>query len=184
MASELTTLREDLLAQLAVEGSRAAFGELTRRALPGVRSLLRRIGAEPALADDLAQDAFLAAYRAIASYRGEGAFGGWVSRIAVRLYFRRVRQFRQERWEPLPEEFDVPITAAGPAERIDLDQALATLSAMERLCVTLCHGAGFTHEELAREMQLPLGTVKSHVLRGTRRLRARLGVVTGSGESP
>lgn len=58
------------LAALAAAGDRAAFGELVRRHGPAVRGLLRRMGAEPALADDLAQDAFLAAFEAIAEFRG------------------------------------------------------------------------------------------------------------------
>lgn len=161
--------------QLAAQGSRAAFGELTRRALPFVRSLLRRMGAQPALADDMAQDAFLTAYRSIAGFRAEGLFARWVGRIAARLYIRRAQRDRRHEWVEMPDD-DLPQLAVSDsvAERIDLDQALRGLSPTERLCVTLSHGAGFTHEELAEELALPLGTVKSHVLRGTRKLRQRL----------
>jgi RNA polymerase sigma factor (sigma-70 family) len=171
----LTAAREALLAQLAAQGDRAAFGELVSRALPAVRSLLRRMGAQAATADDLAQEAFLAAFRGVHGYRAEGTFAAWVGRIAARLYLREVRRVHREAAQPLSdiEELVAPAPPL-PGEGLDLDRALACLSTAERWCVTLCHGAGFTHEEVAMELQMPLGTVKSHVLRGSRKLRARL----------
>lgn len=180
MRLDLTAARDELLAQFAAQGDRAAFGELVRRALPAVRSLLRRMGAQPALADDIAQDAFLAALRGIAGYRAEGSFAGWVCRIGARLYIRGCRRAQRLAWVELsPDDLPDMTVRDGVAEHVDLDRALTRLSPAERLCVTLCHGAGFTHEELAGELDMPLGTVKSHVLRGTRKLRQCLG-----GESP
>ena len=160
-----------VLARLAAAGDRGAYGELVRRSLPAVRSLLRRMGAQPALADDVAQDAFIAAMRAIGSYRAESSFAAWVMRIAARLFLRRCRNEAR-----LVSLEDTDAAGSEPTDTVDLDRALASLSPMERLCVSLCHGAGFSHSELAAELDLPLGTVKSHVLRGTRRLRDRLGI--------
>ncbi len=140
-----------VLAELAAAGDRAAFGELTRRSLPAVRSLIRRMGAQPALADDVTQDAFIAAMRAVATYRGESSFAAWVMRIAARLYVKRNRG--NARWVSFeendsPEELAIESprgTAARAGEALDLDRALARLSPAERVCVSLCHGAGFTH---------------------------------------
>jgi len=61
-----------------------------------------------------------------------------------------------------------------PSLLLDLGAALEALSPAERLCVSLCHGAGFTHVEISDQLQIPLGTVKSHISRGTRKLRSRL----------
>lgn len=176
MRLDLTAADEGLLVQLAQQGHRDAFGELVRRALPAVRSLLRRMGAQSALADDMVQEAFLAAFRSVTGFRAEGSFAGWVCRIGARIYIRQMRRDRRQAWMELVND-DLPQHAARDrlAEHIDLDQALEALSPGERLCVTLSHGAGFTHEELAAELEMPLGTVKSHVLRGTKRLRQRLG---------
>ena len=80
----LAGLHDVELAGLASLGQRAAFGELVRRHGSAVRGLLRRMGADPALADDVAQDAFLAAFERIAEFRGEGTFQAWVKRIAAR----------------------------------------------------------------------------------------------------
>ncbi len=164
------------LAALAAVGDRRAFGELARRHGSAVRWLLRRMGADPALADDLAQDAFLAAFEQIAEFRGEGAFQGWVKRIAARLYVKRWR--RDARLDlmaqpPEPED-DSPVGEAGAADRIDLDDALKALSPVERVCVSLCYGGGLSHAEAALALNTPLGTVKSHVKRGLDKLRARM----------
>jgi RNA polymerase sigma factor (sigma-70 family) len=157
----------------AVGGDKAAFGMLSRKAASAVHALLRRMGADPALADDLTQDALVAAWRSITTFRAEASFAGWLMRIAARLYVKRRR--KDARLVVLAE----PIAEAAPAamsggEGLDLDRALATLSAGERLCVSLCHGAGFTHAEIAEALQVPLGTVKSHVTRGLQKLRRRL----------
>jgi RNA polymerase sigma-70 factor (ECF subfamily) len=162
------------LVALAASGSRPAFGELVRRHGSAVRGLLRRMGADAALADDLAQDAFLAAYEQIAEFRGEGTFQAWVRRIAARLYVRRWRRDRRLDFQadaPEPED-DAPAPNAG--DRIDLDEAMKRLPEVERVCVSLCYGAGLTNAEAALALNLPLGTVKSHVNRGLDRLRARL----------
>ena len=136
---------------------------------------MRRMGADHALADDLAQDAFLAGFERIAEYRGEGAFPAWVKRIGARLY---VRRWRRRRKGELAEEIAETATVArleDPDRRMDLDEALKRLPDPERVCVCLCYGAGFSHTEAAELLNAPLGTVKSHVRRGLDRLRERFG---------
>jgi len=164
------------LVALAAAGGRAPFGELVRRHASAVRALLRRMGADPALADDLAQDAFLAAFEQIAEFRGEGTFQAWVKRIAARLYVKRWR--RDGRIDLVAETPETDASAepggVGVADRIDLDDALRALNPAERVCVTLCYGAGLSHGEAALALNTPLGTVKSHVKRGLDKLRRRL----------
>ena len=162
----------------AAAGERRAFGELVRRHGSGVRHLLRRMGAQAAEADDVAQDAFLAAFERITEFRGEGTFAGWVKRIAARQYLRRLQRekklaaFAQESGEEEAHDAD----ADG---RIDLDEGLKSLSPAERLCVSMCYGAGLSHAEAAEALNLPLGTVKSHVKRGLEKLRTRLAPADG-----
>jgi RNA polymerase sigma factor (sigma-70 family) len=177
------SLHDVELAALAAAGDRPAFGELVRRHGSAVRGLLRRMGAEASVADDIAQDAFLAAFERVAEYRGEGTFSAWVRRIAARLYIRRWRK---------ESRFDLETEAADEghggesfaATRIDLDEALKTLSEAERLCVSLCYGAGLSHVEAADALNTPLGTVKSHVKRGLDKLRLRLAPQTGAEGEP
>ena len=158
----------------AATGERRAFGELVRRHGSAIRGLLRRMGAQASEADDVAQDAFLTAFERISEFRGEGTFAGWVKRIAARAYLRRLQ--KERRLGQMAEDAaDEPDTAAPDADAaIDLDEAMKGLSAAERLCVTMCFGAGLSHAEAAEALNLPLGTVKSHVKRGLEKLRARL----------
>jgi RNA polymerase sigma-70 factor (ECF subfamily) len=179
--SRFASLHDVELCTHAATGERRAFGELVRRHGSAVRGLLRRMGAQGAEADDMAQDAFLTAFERIAEFRGEGTFAGWVKKIAARLYLRRLQKDR--RLSALTAEADADETdiAAGDAEgRMDLDEALKGLGAVERLCVTMCFGAGVSHAEAAEALNLPLGTVKSHVKRGLDKLRTRLAPTAGA----
>ena len=174
--SRFASLHDVELCSHAALGERAAFGELVRRHGSAVRGVLRRMGAAPAEADDVAQDAFLTAFERIAEFRGEGTFAAWVKKIAARLYLRRLQ--REKKLGALAAEAaddEAMVKPRGDADAaIDLDGALKTLGPTERLCVTMCFGAGLSHTEAAEALNLPLGTVKSHVKRGLDKLRARL----------
>ena len=89
MAQSLLDRHDVELAAFAAAGGRREFGELVRRHGSAVRALLRRMGAQPSEADDVAQDAFLQAFEKCAEFRGEGTFAAWVKRIAARLYLKR-----------------------------------------------------------------------------------------------
>jgi RNA polymerase sigma-70 factor (ECF subfamily) len=129
-------------------------------------------------ADDLAQDAFVKAWERIRDLETPAAFPGWFRRIAVTTFLMAKRKQKANfdsiddgTFEIAAEE-STPEAAAGA--RIDLQKALATLSDGERLCVTLNHGEGLSHSEIVDLTGIPLGTVKSHVLRGTDKLRRML----------
>lgn len=179
MAKSLMDHHDVELAALAAAGGRREFGELVRRHGSAVRSLLRRMGAQGAEADDVAQDAFIQAFEKCAEFRGEGTFAAWVKRIAARLYLKRKAKDARYVAEVEPDE-DMAAPQPDRAGLVDLDEALKGLSEVERLCVSLCHGAGLSHPEIATAMNLPLGTVKSHVKRGLDKLRARLAPVGDS----
>jgi RNA polymerase sigma-70 factor (ECF subfamily) len=167
------------LCGLAATGERRAFGELVRRHGSAVRGVLRRMGAQGAEADDVAQDAFLTAFERISEFRGEGTFAGWVKKIAARLYLRRLhRDRRLGAVTAETVEDETPHSDADAA--IDLEGALQALASAERLCVTMCFGAGLSHGEAAEALNLPLGTVKSHVKRGLEKLRTRLAPADGA----
>ncbi len=165
------------LAASAAAGDRRAYGELVRRHGSAVRGLLRRLGADSATADDLAQDAFMTGFEQAAEFRGEGTFGAWIKKIAARLYLKKVKREARlifsDSVEPV-EDVMARDASGDAASRIDLDEALKTLSRGERLCVSLCYGADWSHAEAAEALNIPIGTVKSHVKRGLDKLRAKL----------
>ena len=174
------SLHDVELCGLSATGERHAFGELVRRHGSAVRGVLRRMGAQPAEADDVAQDAFITAFERIAEFRGEGAFAAWVKKIAARLYLRRLQRDRRLGAMTAEAVEDEPETPRGDADAtIDLEEALKVLGPVERLCVTMCFGTGLSHSEAAEALNLPLGTVKSHVKRGLEKLRTRLAPENG-----
>ncbi|WP_374471447.1 RNA polymerase sigma factor [Phenylobacterium sp.] len=176
----LASLHDVELCARAAAGERKAFGELVRRHGSAVRGLLRRMGAQAAEADDVAQDAFLAGFERIAEFRGEGTFAGWIKKIAARLYLRRLQRERKLGVFAGEVEDEAEVETGDADGRIDLDEALKHLGPSERMCVSLCFGAGLSHGEAAEALNLPLGTVKSHVKRGLDKLRARLAPADGA----
>src|SRR5262249_57267301 len=108
----------------------------------------------------------------LSSYRGEAPFASWAARIAAREYLQHIRRNARLTLTAEPVDADLPDDPGiAHGARLDLDNALARLKPVERLCVSLCHGAGFTHDEIAAELDIPLGTAKSHVTRGLKKLR-------------
>lgn len=160
----------------AAAGDDNAYGELVRRRQSSIRQLFRRLCRNPALADDLAQQTFLQAWRSINTLKSPAAFGGWLRRLAVNVWLQRVRAERPfasiEELDELPDDETVQPTLH---ERLDLDSALATLAPAVRLCITLAYAERMSHREICEATGLPLGTVKSHITRGAARLRQLLG---------
>ncbi|HEY2103202.1 MAG TPA: sigma-70 family RNA polymerase sigma factor [Chthoniobacterales bacterium] len=166
----------DLLARVLVDGDQHAFGELVRRHQSPVRGLLRQLTrTDLELADDLAQETFIRAYKNIRSFRGEAKFSTWLYRIAYNV-FRDDARKRKELVgideAKLQSEAD-PQTA-DPGLRHDLMSALAALPLHERSAIVLCCQNGLSHDEAARVLEIPLGTVKTNVLRGREKLKKML----------
>jgi RNA polymerase sigma factor (sigma-70 family) len=166
----------DLLARVLVDGDQHAFGELVRRHQSPVRGLLRQLTrADVELADDLAQDTFIRAYKNIRSFRGEAKFSTWLYRVAYNVF----REHARKRKElvgideaQLQAQADPQTT--DPALRLDLMSALTQLPLHERTAIVLCCQNGLSHDEAARVLDIPLGTVKTNVLRGREKLKKML----------
>jgi RNA polymerase sigma-70 factor, ECF subfamily len=172
--AQLAQAAEATVVALAMHGDSAAFNELVRRRQSWLRNLLRRLCRDAALADDLAQQVFLRAWQTLHTLRAVGAFGAWLRRLALNAWLAQRRGAAPPtvslEASPLPD-------ASAPGETgaaLDLDSALAQLSADERLCVVLAYSEGMSHGEISTLSGLPLGTVKSHIRRGAERLRTLL----------
>lgn len=164
----------DLIARVLLDDDHHAFGELVRRHQSAVRLTLRKLtGGNEVLADELAQDTFLKAYRSLSKFRAESKFSTWLYRIAYNVFQSDVRATKHH------EEFDEAThTEPQPAEPVDLrhdiDAALLHLNEKERAAVTLCYTSGLTHEEAAEVLEWPLGTVKTNILTAKEKLRRYL----------
>ncbi len=165
---------EALLAQAVSFGDGRAFDELVRRHHGVVRSVLLRSCRDPDLADDIAQETFMQAFQNLKRFRGDGSFRGWLCAIAARRLIDHVRRRDARRRAEANAEDVAPAVAGLDGAAVDLDKAMSELSAPERLCISLAFGAGMSHTEIADAADLPLGTVKSHIVRGREKLKARL----------
>ncbi len=176
-------------------GDRDAFRILVDRESRQVVATCARILGDRHEAEDVAQEAFVIAYRSLASWRSDGPFGAWLSRIAVRLATRRAAQRKQVVWlDPLAADADQPgrvrfrtSGAGGASDAIDpahmvlrserdakLRAAVASLDEPYREVVALRFFAQRSLNEIADATERPLGTVKTHLHRGLARLRRTL----------
>ncbi|MFQ5634112.1 MAG: sigma-70 family RNA polymerase sigma factor [Gammaproteobacteria bacterium] len=147
---------------------RHAFAELVRRYQSRLRYSLRQLtGYDEALADDLAQETFIKAYRNLRQFRGGSAFFTWLYRIAWRCFADHHRKRRPDEVatdSPLP---DSPYESdERDALHMDFARALLHFGPEQRMALHLHLQREFTHREVAEIMDRPLGTVKSHIQRG------------------
>ena len=140
-----------LIARVLRNDDRQAFGELVRRHQPLVRGFLRRmLGGAPELADDLAQETFIKAHRALRGFRGGAAFPVWLCAIAaneLRAEWRR----RARRAEFLEEDPGAAVPDLDPGLRRDLATGLASLPEAQRAALVLC----FEHVRLETTHEQP-----------------------------
>jgi RNA polymerase sigma factor (sigma-70 family) len=166
----------DLVARVLVKDDHHAFAELVRNHQSAVRGLLRQLTrGDFALADDLAQETFLRAYKNIRSFRGEAKFSTWLYRIGYNC-FREDARKRKELVgiDETQLEAEQDPQTVDPALRHDLMHALQLLPLHERSAILLCCQNGLSHDEAARVLDIPLGTVKTNVLRGREKLKKTL----------
>lgn len=164
---------EPVLVGLARAGDRGAFAELVNRRQTWIRNLMRRCCRDPALADDLSQQAFLQAWQSLRQLQDANRFAAWLKRLAINVWLQHKR-----RPDPLRDADPQNPGDAAPAEHpgiaLDLDRALDTLVDDVRLCIVLAYHERMTHAEIAEFTGHPLGTVKSHIRRGTITLQQEL----------
>jgi RNA polymerase sigma factor (sigma-70 family) len=156
------------------EGSERAFNTLIDRHQQAVRNFLRGLAARED-ADDIAQETFLAAWSHARSFRGTSSVRSWLFAIAWRKAKDAQRWwFRRRRRDTAYMEMGGAAHAPSDETRMALASALAALTLDQQASVMLCLAHGFTHAEAAEALDIPLGTVKSHVTRGREKLRAIL----------
>ncbi|MEO8346097.1 MAG: sigma-70 family RNA polymerase sigma factor [Betaproteobacteria bacterium] len=177
-----------LIARTLVGDDRHAFAELVRRHQSTVRACLRKLTAgNHALADDLSQETFVLAWRNLKSFRQEARFSTWLYRIATNCWLADARKRKDEllgdRDDSVADEAggDGPEGdashanhARGASLKLDLERALAVLTEGERAAIVQCYHNDLTHEEAAYVLNCPVGTVKTHVLRGKQKLKVAL----------
>ncbi len=194
MAKLVRDDEEHLIAR-SQQGDVDAFNSLVLRYQRITYSVVFRMLGDPDTAADVTQDVFIAAFRAISSFRGGASFRAWLLRIASNMvcdYWRRTQRHPAESLDALTDE-DEPHSAAALSSLVTTDQSdnpeafllnqelqeliqrgLQQLPLEQRVAVILCDVQGLSYEEIATTTETTLGTVRSRIARGRARLRSFL----------
>lgn len=176
---------EDELIQRAQAGDREAFCGLTRAYQRRIYSLALYYTRNPMDAEDLSQEVWLKAYRALPDFKGEASFYTWLRQITIntllnqqRAHFWATGKNASERLSL--DEIELPHSIEQTLhQRMLVDQvlqALGDLSARERLIFLLKHREGMTYDEIASTCGVSVGTIKKALFRTVTKLREQLGV--------
>jgi len=182
---DLEAVGEARLVVQALAGSQSAFEQIVARYQRPVISLIARITGDSALAEDLAQESFVKAFRSLAAFDATRRFSPWLFRIAHNTAIDAMRRPR-----PPLASTDAAIDAQAPpepdpVERRELGQALtAALAALrpdQRTAIVLRYENGLSFDEIGTVLGVPEVTARSHVHRGR---KALAGLLTASGWGP
>lgn len=166
----------DLIARVLLNDDRNAFSELVRCHQSQLRASLRRMtGGNAELSDDVAQETFILAWKNIKSFRHEAKFSTWLYRIAFNAWQSEVRKKHEVPMEDglMPEPEAVECVVANGVRR-DLQRAMEGLTAGEYNAITQCYYNDLSHEEAAYVLGIPLGSVKTNILKAKEKMRAKL----------
>ncbi len=175
MSADEVEPRESSLVDRAREGDRVAFGELVRRHQDTVHSLaVRLVG--PDLAADVAHEAFIRAWRAVARFRGDAGFGTWIHRITVNTAWTLRRRAARHEAAPIEDVHadprPTPDESIGVLDmRRDLKAALAELTDTHRIVVVLRDVEGWSTSEVADSLGITTTAAKVRLHRARRQLR-------------
>jgi RNA polymerase sigma-70 factor (ECF subfamily) len=162
----------------SAEGASAAFSKLVMRYHKLAISVAYRVCGDAALAEDVAQDAFVRVWSRLSEFRPDGNFRAWLMRITTNMAIDAVRRRRpQVDIEDLALEApgQGPEGAALSSERADVVRAaLMRLSVQSRTILVLREYQSLSYQEIAEVLDIPLGTVKSRLSDARRRLKAEL----------
>ncbi len=193
VATDYAELDDRKLAALAARGREPAFRELLHRYERPVFSLVYRMVRDRTLAEDLAQEAFVRAFNAIASYKPSYKFSNWILKIANN---HTIDYLRKRKLDTISIDGSPHASSSEEASRTRLviasedespheyvenrelggqiEQAIGTLRDEYRTAILLRHVEGYAYEEIAEIMEVPLGTVKTYIHRARGELKERL----------
>ena len=169
----------DLVQMIVATGSDDAFRELFQRHSPRLYRVALRLVGSPHDAEDALQDTWLRAIRRLHRFRWESSLSTWLTGIAANVC-RELLQ-RQRRWERNADVAHAQPIAPADASMIDVERAVAMLPPGERAAFILHDVEGFTHEQIAAQMNWTSGTSKSQLHRARKSLALRLSQTNAGG---
>jgi RNA polymerase sigma-70 factor (ECF subfamily) len=159
-----------LIALVILNNDHKAYGKLVTKYQSDVRGLLIRLtNGDKALADDLAQDVFIRAYKYLKSYKATANFSTWLYRISYNVFNDNYKSRMQT--SDIGDYDFISEANEDVSSVIDLENALKILKQDEKVVVLLHYEKGYSHSEIAKILQMPLGTVKTNILRAKEKLK-------------
>lgn len=161
----------------AAAGDRDAFARLYQAHTGRVFALCARMTADRALAEELTQDVFVRAWEKLPLFRGESSFGTWLHRLAVNVVLNHRESDGRRRRHFVDDDLALdaaPARPHAPGDRMDLEQAIATLPPGARRVFVLHDVEGYRHEEIAALFGITTGGSKAQLHRARLLLREAL----------
>lgn len=171
---ELRELSDVALVDAYREGNADAFGVLFERYKDKMWAVALRTTRDQELAADAVQEGFIAAFRRIDSFRGDAQFSTWLHRIIVNSSLDRLRRLKPTQEWPEYDIADKRDEHAQTDVRLDVREALDKLPQGQRVCLVLLEMEGLSVAEVAQQLGIAEGTVKSRCARGRTALAALL----------
>jgi RNA polymerase sigma-70 factor (ECF subfamily) len=178
--------REELLAKVK-EGDQVAFGQLYDDISPRVFGLVRRLLVDFSQSEEVTQEVFLEIWQSASRYEpSKGGAATWILTMAHRRAVDRIRSSQASRdrdvkigiRDHVAQYDNVESTVETTIEHERVKQAMSKLTELQRQAVTLAYYGGFSHSEVAAQLKVPIGTVKTRLRDGMIRLRDELGVAS------
>ncbi|MBM4196169.1 MAG: RNA polymerase sigma factor RpoE [Gammaproteobacteria bacterium] len=188
---------DQVLVERVQGGDRRAFDVLVLKYQQRILKLIMRLVRNSADAEDVAQEAFIRAYRALPSFRGDSAFYTWLYRIGINtaknhLVSAQRRPFDQEFDPQDPDNYQInarfrdeetPEGLALQEElRVTVERAIAALPDDLRTAIMLREIDGLSYEQIAQAMDCPVGTVRSRIFRAREAVDRSIDQLNGVGE--
>jgi len=177
--------RDDQLVRRYLAGDSAAFTVLVQRHEVRIYGVCLRVLGDPDDAADAAQEAFISALRKLAQFRGDAAFTTWLHRIAVNACYDILRKQRRQPMLRLSDDDEGPHPEPGPPSPDHADEIVATADAAAalaqvpedfRVALVLADVQDLPYDQIAKVLDVPVGTVKSRVHRGRLALARAMGI--------
>jgi len=162
----------DLISRVLAYDDHYAFSQLVKKYQSSVRKFLQRmLSGKREIADELAQETFTQAFRKLHTFQGTAKFSSWLFAIARNQFLQHIRKKKAEfDWE---DEFSESAPQAADT-KLDLEVAFRELRPIEKAVITLSYSQDLSHGDVASILEIPLGSVKTHLLRGKEKLKSTL----------
>ena len=181
LVSSLAEQDDSQLVAASKQGDQDAFALLVQRHQRRVFNLVYRMLQQYEEANEVTQEAFLAAWQGLPSFRGEARFSTWLYRIAYNCSLKQLEQRKRDNALQLAmqelgskDEERTEATLEARARWESIREQLVTLPAKYRVVLILRHLQDMTYEEMAEMLTMPIGTIKTHLFRARNLLKERL----------